>query len=129
MIRISLESKVHNFRKKNIVTEEDNIGMYDIMECTACGISGKCRDFVSIEYMGRKRALAERCTLSKSEYEAFTNKQRYEELSEKDEFTEVKCPNSCGSKLRVIAEYLEEGTNHKVFQCVCRCGYGGFVDA
>lgn len=128
-MKIHLDDTVHNFRKKNVVTLEDDKGMYDLMECTECGTSGKCRDFVSITYEGRRRAKAERCNMTKKEHDAFLAKLRYNMLSEKDEREGVRCPNDCGEKPRVESEWIEEETRAIVFKCLCACGYSGFIQA
>ena len=41
MIEISLTHGGHRWEKKNLVTQEDRKGQYDLLRCEFCGIEGK----------------------------------------------------------------------------------------
>jgi len=42
-IRLSLQSPIHSFKKRNNMTQSDSGGSYDLYECEHCRISGKRR--------------------------------------------------------------------------------------
>lgn len=122
MKKIKLDG-IHNFRKFNVITLEDNKSQYDLMKCSECGVEGKCRDFIHVEIDGRKKGLAERCKLTLDDF----NKLKNEELFNTAKETEIKCKN-CAQKLRKLYEWVEEGYNHTThITGICKCGFNGIV--
>lgn len=61
MITICRDSTSHSFEKKNLVTQFDGIGQYDLYTCTRCGLTGKSRDLVNITFRGSNRDRALNC--------------------------------------------------------------------
>jgi len=43
--RVAIAVTEHDFRKVNLVTQKDSIGMYDLHQCTICGIKTKRSGF------------------------------------------------------------------------------------
>ena len=123
MINVPLNS-VHLFRKENVVSMEDNISQYDIMKCSSCGLTGKCRNMITVEVDGRKKRKAENCNKSQKQL-------KQEEISQEYEFakvTEINCPE-CNKFLRSTADWTEEGKTgitHK--SVICSCGYKEIID-
>lgn len=118
MIIISVDG-IHDFRKQNIVTEEDSKGQYDLLKCTKCGVKGKCRNLRDIQIDGRLKIKAERCDKTKSEHEADQNTLEYKYGKD----TKRKCPN-CKGELRIISEWMLEGTKEIcLIKVVCENGH------
>lgn len=123
MIKVEMDG-VHDFRKKNVVTLEDSNSQYDIMVCSKCNLTGKCRDLHTVEIDGRKKGVAERCYKSTDELKKEKATQDFEYAKP----TDIKCPN-CSNLLRSTADWIEEGRvgiTHK--SVICKCGFNDLLD-
>ena len=115
-------SETHLFRKKNGVTLFDEVGQYDLMKCSTCGIEGKCRDLQNVEFLRTsKRAMY--CTTKPKEIKQIEASAKYNSGI----ITKNECPK-CKTPLSEIALYTEENTDNVFAEMVCKCGHREFID-
>lgn len=113
---------VHLFRKQNGATLFDKVGQYDLMKCSECGVEGKCRDMVNVEFE-RVSKKVQFCNVKPKEINRQVNEAQYNQGSK----TKLKCPD-CKGALVEIALYQEEDTENYFAEVFCKCGHKKLID-
>lgn len=116
---------IHDFRKVNVITLEDEMGSYDRVKCSKCEIEGKLRNFTKVHIDGRKKRKARHCNQTSEEI----SRTHVNSLLSDSNPTNVSCPN-CGDEVHQHIQWEEEGKRGiiSMISAVCRCGFNGFLN-